>query len=55
MLIVDDHPLTRDGLAALLAGHGFDIVGEASGGHEGAQDRAPVGDRPLPAPPGGAE
>jgi len=34
MLIVDDHPLTRDGLAALLAGHGFDIVGEASGGHE---------------------
>jgi two-component system, NarL family, nitrate/nitrite response regulator NarL len=34
MLIVDDHPLTRDGLAALLAGRGFDIVGEASGGHE---------------------
>jgi DNA-binding NarL/FixJ family response regulator len=34
MLIVDDHPLTRDGLAALLTGHGFDIVGEASGGHE---------------------
>ena len=34
MLIVDDHPLTRDGLAALLAGHGFDIVGEASDGHE---------------------
>ena len=34
MLIVDDHPLTRDGLAALLRGHGFDIVGEASSGHE---------------------
>jgi DNA-binding NarL/FixJ family response regulator len=34
MLIVDDHPLTRDGLAALLSGHGFDIVGEASDGHE---------------------
>src|SRR5918997_3815351 len=34
MLIVDDHPLTRDGLAALLADHGFEIVGEASGGHE---------------------
>ena len=32
MLIVDDHPLTRDGLAALLAGRGFEIVGEASGG-----------------------
>ncbi len=34
MLIVDDHPLTRDGLAALLADHGFEIVGEASGGLE---------------------
>ena len=34
VLIVDDHPLTRDGLAALLAGHGFDVVGEASGGYE---------------------
>ena len=34
MLIVDDHPLTRDGLAALLADHGFEIVGEASGGQE---------------------
>jgi DNA-binding NarL/FixJ family response regulator len=34
MLIVDDHPLTRDGLAALLAGNGFEIVGEASGGYE---------------------
>src|SRR5215210_6365217 len=34
MLIVDDHPLTRDGLAALLEGHGFNIVGEAGGGIE---------------------
>src|ERR671916_1326463 len=34
MLIVDDHPLTRDGLAALLADHGFEIVGEAGGGEE---------------------
>jgi two-component system, NarL family, nitrate/nitrite response regulator NarL len=34
MLIVDDHPLTRDGLTALLAGHGFEIVGEAAGGVE---------------------
>lgn len=34
MLIVDDHPLTRDGLSALLAGHGFEIVGEAAGGLE---------------------
>jgi two-component system, NarL family, nitrate/nitrite response regulator NarL len=34
ILLVDDHPLTRDGLAALLAGHGFDVVGQASDGHE---------------------
>lgn len=34
LLIVDDHPLTRDGLAALLDGHGFEIVGEAGGGLE---------------------
>jgi two-component system nitrate/nitrite response regulator NarL len=34
ILLVDDHPLTRDGLAALLAGHGFDVVGQASDGLE---------------------
>jgi len=34
ILLVDDHPLTRDGLAALLAGHGFDVVGEAADGRE---------------------
>jgi DNA-binding NarL/FixJ family response regulator len=34
IMLVDDHPLTRDGLAALLAGHGFDVVGEASDGEE---------------------
>ena len=34
ILIVDDHPLTRDALAALLGGNGFDIVGVASGGVE---------------------
>jgi len=34
ILLVDDHPLTRDGLAALLAGHGFDVVGEAGDGLE---------------------
>jgi two-component system, NarL family, nitrate/nitrite response regulator NarL len=39
MLLVDDHPLTRDGLAALLAGNGFEIVGEAGSGLE-AIDRA---------------
>ena len=34
ILIVDDHPLTRDALAALLAQHGFDVVGEAASGEE---------------------
>src|ERR671933_143415 len=31
-LVVDDHPLTRDALAALLAQNGFDVVGEAADG-----------------------
>jgi DNA-binding NarL/FixJ family response regulator len=34
VLIVDDHPLTRDALASLLGQHGFDVVGEASDGTE---------------------
>jgi DNA-binding NarL/FixJ family response regulator len=34
ILIVDDHPLTRDALAGLLAQNGFDVVGQASGGAE---------------------
>jgi DNA-binding NarL/FixJ family response regulator len=37
VLIVDDHPLTRDALAALLGQHGFDVVGEASEGHEAVE------------------
>ena len=32
VLIVDDHPLTRDALATLLVGNGFDVVGEAADG-----------------------
>jgi DNA-binding NarL/FixJ family response regulator len=32
VLIVDDHPLTRDALAGLLAHHGFNVVGEAASG-----------------------
>jgi DNA-binding NarL/FixJ family response regulator len=32
ILIADDHPLTRDALAALLAQEGFDVVGEAADG-----------------------
>jgi two-component system response regulator NreC len=40
VLIADDHTLVREGLRALLEGHGgFDVVGEASNGHE-AIDRA---------------
>ena len=34
VLIVDDHPLTREALAGLLAHNGFDVCGEASGGEE---------------------
>ena len=40
VLIVDDHPLTRDALAALLAQHGFDVVGEASDGQEAVERAA---------------
>jgi DNA-binding NarL/FixJ family response regulator len=32
ILIVDDHPLTRDALAGLLAQNGFDVVGQAGSG-----------------------
>jgi DNA-binding NarL/FixJ family response regulator len=32
VLIVDDHPLTRDALAALLAQQGFDVIGDAQDG-----------------------
>ena len=32
VLIVDDHPLTRDALAALLTQRGFDVVGAAEDG-----------------------
>jgi DNA-binding NarL/FixJ family response regulator len=34
VLIVDDHPLTRDALAALLAQHNFSVVGEAADGEQ---------------------
>ena len=34
VLIVDDHPLTREALASLLTQHAFDVVGQASGGAE---------------------
>lgn len=34
VLVVDDHPLTREALASLLGQHGFAVVGEASDGEE---------------------
>ena len=34
ILLVDDHPLTRSALSALLLQHGFDVVGEAAEGKE---------------------
>ena len=37
ILIVDDHPLTRDALASLLMQGGFDVVGEAADGAEALQ------------------
>jgi two-component system, NarL family, response regulator LiaR len=34
VLIADDHPLFRDGVAALLKARGYDVVGEANDGLE---------------------
>jgi DNA-binding NarL/FixJ family response regulator len=34
IIVVDDHPLTRDALAGLLAQHGFDVAGLAGSGEE---------------------
>lgn len=34
ILVVDDHPLTRDALTSLLVQGGFDVVGEAADGRE---------------------
>jgi DNA-binding NarL/FixJ family response regulator len=34
ILLVDDHPLTRSALGALLRQHGFDVVGEAADGEQ---------------------
>ena len=34
VLIVDDHPLTREALGSLLAANGFDVAGQAAGAFE---------------------
>ena len=40
ILIVDDHPLTREALSSLLKVHGFDVVGHASDGAEAVTEAA---------------
>jgi DNA-binding NarL/FixJ family response regulator len=40
ILIVDDHPLTRDALSALLRQNGFTVVGEAADGETAVQRAA---------------
>jgi DNA-binding NarL/FixJ family response regulator len=42
VLIVDDHPLTRSALAALLTQHGFEVVGEAGDGEAAIAEAARV-------------
>jgi len=34
IVLADDHVIVRQGLSLLLAGAGFEVVGEASNGHE---------------------
>ena len=34
VLLADDHPLFREGVAALLQAHGYEVAGVASDGHE---------------------
>jgi DNA-binding NarL/FixJ family response regulator len=40
ILIVDDHPITREALSSLLRAHGFDIVGVAADGAEAIEEAA---------------
>ncbi|HYA09763.1 MAG TPA: response regulator transcription factor [Gaiellaceae bacterium] len=42
VLVVDDHPLTREALASLLRSHGFEVVGLASDGLEAIEVAARV-------------
>jgi DNA-binding NarL/FixJ family response regulator len=38
VIIVDDHPLTREALASLLGAHGFDVCGTAEDGAEAVRE-----------------
>lgn len=40
ILVVDDHPLTREALGSLLRRHEFDVVGYAADGHEAVERAA---------------
>ena len=40
ILIVDDHPLTREALSSLLGAHGFDVCGSASDGAQAIVEAA---------------
>jgi DNA-binding NarL/FixJ family response regulator len=40
ILIVDDHPLTREALSSLLGAHGFEVAGTASDGAEATTEAA---------------
>ncbi|MGD0714629.1 MAG: response regulator transcription factor [Gaiellaceae bacterium] len=40
VLIVDDHPLTREALSSLLSAHGFEVAGSASDGAAAIADAA---------------
>jgi DNA-binding NarL/FixJ family response regulator len=40
ILIVDDHPITREALSSLLRAHGFEIVGIAADGAEAIREAA---------------
>jgi DNA-binding NarL/FixJ family response regulator len=43
ILIVDDHPLTREALSSLLLAHGFDVLGSASDGAEAIVEAGRLG------------
>ena len=51
ILIVDDHPLTREALAGLLAQNGFDVVGQAASGEEAIAQARRAAARPRAARP----
>jgi DNA-binding NarL/FixJ family response regulator len=42
ILVVDDHPLTRDALVGLLQQHGFEIAGQAGSGEEAVEQAGTV-------------